>query len=340
MDRRAFLRAGGIGTLVAKVLADTTLARSAAPSGAVTQGQSTAGARAAPRRLIMDAYSRSLHWLRDPDELAEAAIEMTCGGFQPTVQNFPGHIDPARVTTELPAFVEAMRKHGLRVKQVRGGNQTTVDAAVENMVGTMGQSGATHYWIGTDRYDLTAPILPQLDVIKAKVERFVRLNERHGTTLMYHTRAGASSVGSVVWDLLYVMKDFDPRYVGFHWDTGHMALHGPMWETLIRTAGPYVVAMSWKDRTWRQSEEGRGGRWQSPMVPMGGGLVDILRYATVMRDIGFDGPMELQVEYPLGGAESGRDAITLPRADVIGAMRRDVETIRTTFAQSGTGLTL
>jgi sugar phosphate isomerase/epimerase len=321
----------------------------------------------------MDAYSRSLHWLRDPDELAEAAIEMTCGGFQPTVQGYPGHIDPERVTTELPAFVATMQKHGLRVKQVRGGNQTDVNAAVENMVGAMGQSGATHYWIGTDSYDLTRPILPQLDTIKAKVERFVRLNEAHGTTLMYHTRAGASSVGSVVWDLLYVMKDFDPRYVGFHWDTGHMALHGPMWETLMRTAGPYVVAMSWKDRSWQPAAPGgrgdegggdppagrgggrggraapsepagnapgRGGGWTSPMVPMGSGLVDVYRYATVMRDIGFDGPMELQVEYPLGGAEAGRDTITLPREQVIDAMRRDVQAIREAFDQSGTGLAI
>ena len=69
---------------------------------------------------------------------------------------------------------------------------------------------------------------------------------------MYHTRAGANSVGSVVWDLLYVMKDFDPKYVGFHWDTGHMSEHGSnTWELLMRTAGPYVVAVSWKDRTWR-----------------------------------------------------------------------------------------
>lgn len=337
MDRREFLHAGVMGALAARVLADTTLARA---SSASTAARGQDAARAAPRKLIMDAYSRPLHWLRDPDELAEAAIEMTCGGFQPTVQSHPGHIDPDRVTTELPAFVETMRKHGLRVKQVRGGNQTSVDAAVENMVGAMGQSGATHYWIGTDRYDLSAPIMPQLDAIKTKVERFVRLNERHGTTLMYHTRAGANSVGSVVWDLLYVLKDFDPRHVGFHWDTGHMALHGPMWETLVRTAGPYVVAMSWKDRSWQQAGPGRGGRWQSPMVPMGTGLVDILAYATAMRDIGFDGPMELQVEYPLGGAESGRDAITLPRDEVIGAMRRDVETIRATFAQSGTGLTM
>jgi len=417
VDRREFLTTSILGTLATSVLGDLTLAR--AQAGAT---QNAAAATATPRRLIMDAYSRHLHWLRTADEVCEAAIEMTCGGVNPTIQQYPGHIDPAKVTTELPAFVRTVEKHGLRVKQVRGGNQTAVDASVEAMVGTMGQLGVTHYWLGTDNYDLSKPIVPQLDAIKRKVDAFVKLNQKHNTTLLYHTRAGANAVGSVVWDLLYVMKDFDPKYVGFHWDTGHMSHHGSnMWELLMRTAGPYVVAMAWKDRSWQQElgllgeggpypgpqapapatgagrgggrgrggapasgatppaggppagargegfAEGdgppagfggrgggprafplplagntfaRGGGWNSPYVPMGTGLVDVFRYATVLRDIGFNGPMELEAEYPMGGAENGLDKITLPRAQVIGTMKRDVLTIRAAFEQSGTGLSI
>jgi sugar phosphate isomerase/epimerase len=451
MDRREFFQASIIATVAARVLGDATLASASAgaaagrPVSGQAAAQQPAPAPAPPtRRLIMDAYTRHLAWLRTADEIAEAAIEMTCGGVNPTIQAHPGHIDPANVAQELPPFVKTMQKHGLRVKQVRGGNQTDVKAPnVEAMIGTMGQLGVTHYWIGTDNYDLTKPILPQLDAIKVKVEQFVKLNQKHGTTLMYHTRAGASSVGSVVWDLLYVMKDFDPKHVGFHWDTGHMSHHGSnMWELLMRTAGPYVVAMGWKDRAWQQNlgflgeggpypgpqgaaataaagggrgaggggrggggrgggaaggppggggraaaggppaggppgggrggagagDEGggppgrggrggggggrpfplplagntfaRGGGWTSPYVPMGTGLVDIFRYANVLRDIGFDGPMELEAEYPNGGAESGNDKITLPRAQVIGNLKRDVLTIRAAFQQSGTGLTI
>jgi Xylose isomerase-like TIM barrel len=419
MDRREFLHTSVLATLAAKVLSDSTLARAQAPV------QGPAAATTPTRRLIMDAYTRHLHWIRNADEIAEVAIEMTCGGINPTIQAYPGHIDPAKVTTELPAFVKTTQKHGLRVRQVRGGNQTRVDASVEAMVGTMGQLGVTHYWIGTDNYDLAKPILPQLDAIKLQVERFVTLNRKHGTTLMYHTRAGAGSVGSVVWDLLYILKDFDPKHVGFHWDTGHMSHHGSMWELLMRTAGPYIVAMAWKDRSWQQNlgllgeggpfpgpqpsaapaagrgrggrgggrgaaaaaaaggdpvpagpgrgdapapvgdgegglpagRGGRGGRrefplplagntfargggWNSPYVPMGTGLVDIFRYAIVMRDIGFDGPMELEAEYPNGGSENGADTLTLPRARVIGNLKRDVLTIRAALQQSGTGLTI
>ena len=441
MHRREFLHAGMMATLAAKVLGDVTLSGSQAapPQGAPAPAAAAPGAAQAAtpppptRRLIMDCYTRNVHWIRDHDQIAEAAIELTCGGVQPTVGAYPAHIDATKVGTELPAFVKTMQKHGLRVKQIRGGNQTSADAPnLEAMVAAMGQAGATHYWCGTDNYDFTKPLLPQLDAIKKKVEGFVKLNQKHGTTLMYHTRAGATSVGSVVWDLLYVMKDFDPKHVGFHWDTGHMSHHGNnMWELLMRTAGPYVVAVSWKDRTNEQNlgflgeggpfpgpdpaaaaaaaaagggrggrgrggvpagapqgaqagapgaqagrggaqgglgegdappagrGRGRGGRgsgprefplplagttfargggWSSAMVPMGTGVVDIFRYARVLRDIDFNGPMELQAEYPNGGAQSGADTITLPREMVIGNLKRDILTIRAAFQQSGTGL--
>ncbi len=114
MDRREFFQTSLIATLATKVMSDVTLARAQSAQGA--QG---AASGSAPRRLIMDAYSRHLHWLRSADEVAEAAIEMTCAGVNPTIQAYPGHIDPAKVTTELPAFVKATEKHGLRVKQVR-----------------------------------------------------------------------------------------------------------------------------------------------------------------------------------------------------------------------------
>ena len=55
---------------------------------------------------------------------------------------------------------------------------------------------------------------------------------------------------------------------------------------------------------------------------------------------GFDGPMELEAEYPLGGADRGADKITLPREQVLGSIKRDLLTIRAAFQQSGTGLSI
>ena len=74
---------------------------------------------------------------------------------------------------------------------------------------------------------------------------------------------------------------------------------------------------------------------------MGTGLVDIFKYAQVLHDIGFDGPMELEAEYQgLGGSQSGATELTLPRIMVMGALKRDVLTIRAAIGQSGTGLSI
>jgi hypothetical protein len=376
MNRRNFLSSALATTLGTGVAATSAFAQ---------QGGSNAS-----REIPLHAYSRFLHWLRTPQEVAKACWEISCQRIMITVQDGEtAHVQQSNLATELPVFVNALRADGIDVQMIRGGNQTDVDADVERLVGTMADLGITHYWLGNDRYDLSQPMMPQLDEIKRKVERFVNLNERYGTTLLYHTRAGASTVGASVWDLLYVFEDFDPQYVGFHWDTGHMAYHGPMWEPLLRASGPYVGCVSWKDRAWRQNlggltdqggpyvppepepeEEGggfaggfgggqaeqtdpfdriplplagdyfaKGNGWNFPIVPLGMGVVDFFRYGEVLGEMGFAGLMDFQAEYAgLGGAERGRMELTTPPKLVLGALKRDVLTVRTALAQSGSGI--
>jgi hypothetical protein len=62
------------------------------------------------------------------------------------------------------------------------------------------------------------------------------------------------------------------------------------------------------------------------------GMVNLPQTAAALKDIGFSGPIEIQAEYPNGGAESAQDYITLPRAQVLGAMKRDLITLRRGFS--------
>ena len=94
MDRRQFLQSSLGAALVGPLMTDVAHAQ--------VPPQPRAPAGSAPRKLVLDAYSRSLQWLRSADEVAEAAIEMVCGGVCPTVSPYPGHIDPARVAQEVP----------------------------------------------------------------------------------------------------------------------------------------------------------------------------------------------------------------------------------------------
>ena len=450
MDRRQFLQAG-LGTAL---LSQVRPADSAPQGQPPTAAEILAAHKVVPvtRKLVLDAHSRNLHWLRSADEVAEAAIEMVCTGVCPTVQAYPGHVDPDKVAQELPAFVKRVRGHGLRVTQIKGpALKDATEPTAERIIATAAQAGCTHYTFGGYTYEFSKPLQPQIDAIKVRLDRFVRLNQKHKIALVYQTAPGPTSVGAVVLDLLPVMKQFDPKFIGFHWDTGHMAMHGDdRWETLMRLAGPYVAAVGWRDRGWVQDlglkgeggpyagpsprveplvtlpdgsampgtpappgaarggraggragagggrgggggragagggEEGgapqgrrggggpansagagsidadnpiyrsfdgempkrpiggknvKGGGWTAPLVAMGTGIVHIPRVVTVLSEIGFAGPSELQSEYPgIGGAEAGADKITRPRQFVIGMLKRDVITIRKSFEMANTGL--
>jgi sugar phosphate isomerase/epimerase len=67
-------------------------------------------------------------------------------------------------------------------------------------------------------------------------------------------------------------------------------------------------------------------------VPLGTGLVNLPQVAAALKEIHFSGPIEIQAEYPNGGADNAQDALTLPRGQVLGAMKHDLEVLRRAFA--------
>ena len=387
MNRRDFFQTG-LGAAMAARFLPQAVAQTTAP--------------ATTKKLIVDGYSRHLQWLRDPNEVAEAAAEMGFQGLDITVVPYPGHVDPEKVATDLPLYVNAARKQGLRVTTMRCTITDADTPNTEKMLQTASSLGLTHYWGGMFRYDLTKPIMEQLDALKPRVAKLVPLLEKYNMTAMYHTYSGSGSVGAAIWDFLYVLKNFDPKRVGFHYDIGHMTDAGyASWDLNLRAAGPYVAGVSCKDSVielnlpvegggpytgpptlggrggggapggppgggrgasggppggGRGGSGGRGGGgrgggggaagggrggggaanpWRIRQVPLGEGIDNLPLLGSILMQMGFDGPIEIQAEYPNGGANNAADKITLPRAQVLGAMKRDLLVLRAAFAQSG-----
>jgi sugar phosphate isomerase/epimerase len=402
MQRRDFLHLG----------MDTVL-------GAAALSAASPEAPPAPAtKLKVDAYSRHLQWLRTADEVAEAAIEMGFDGVDLTVRPYPGHVDPEKVAQDLPPFVNTLRKHRLQVINVTCPITDADSPNAERILQTASSLGITHYWWGTFRYEPGKPVMEQLEALKPRVAKLAALNAKYKMKAMYHTYSGASSVGAAIWDFLYVLRNFDPAQVSFHYDIGHMTNAGGngTWALNLRAAGPYIGGVSAKDSVMERNLEvtgggpytpemaaaagggrgrggpggapgegpagpggpgarggaeaqgrgasgdvavgappagGRGGRgggggrgsggggaasfpaWRVGQVPLGTGMVDLKQFAAVLKEIDFSGPIEVQAEYPNGGAQNALDKITLPRAQVLGAMKRDLIALREAFAPSG-----
>ncbi|MGH9573050.1 MAG: sugar phosphate isomerase/epimerase family protein [Candidatus Acidiferrales bacterium] len=414
------------------------------PGAAPAAAEPPRAAGANPMKI--DAYSRHLQWLRTPDEVAQAVIDMGFDGLDITVRSYPGHVDPTRVAQDLPPFVNTVRKHGILVRTITCPIADADSPNAEQILATAASLGITHYWWGTFRYDTNQPVMPQLDALKPRVEKLARLNEKYKMKAMYHTYEGDRTVGAAIWDFLYVLRNFDPAYVSFHYDVGHMVVAGGgnTWALNLRAAGPYVGGVSAKDYTIEldlglsgggpyagqplggfgapggrgrggpgapggaaaegpgaapergrgaapergrgagapeaapNAPQGRGARtanaapgepaaggrgagrggrggafagrggavpsrggggmpnpYRVKAVPLGDGLANLPELGSILKEINFSGPVEIQAEYPNGGAESAQDKITLPREMILGAMKRDRLVLKAAFEQDG-----
>jgi L-ribulose-5-phosphate 3-epimerase len=459
MDRRGFIQTSA-AALTAGVLSRRSTAQ--APGAQQQASLPPETALVPTRKLKVDAYSRHLQWLRSADEVAQATIEMAFAGVDLTVRPYPGHVDPTKVATDLPPFVNTLRKHGLEVSMITCPITDAESPNAEQILQTASSLGIKHYWWGTFRYEQGKPVMQQLDALKPRVEKLVKLNEKYKMKALYHTYSMPGTVGCNVWDFLYVLRNFDPAYVGFHWDVGHTSLTGgnSTWAESLRASAPYIGGLSVKEYTYELSLEtpgggpftgtpaqlntrgfgpggpggrpggagspggsagpggangaapppssaaaeqeaaerglgatpganrpaaaanpnqpaqgqsgapgqqaaagpgggrgpggpggpgGRGGAaaangrggggqplpWRARAVPLGEGLNNLPLLATILKEIQFDGPVEIQSEYPNGGAENAQDKITLPREMVLGAMKRDRLTLVAGFTASG-----
>ena len=238
MDRREFI--GLSGAAAATAILPQKLA--------FAQGAARAATAPALDKLRLDAYSRTLHWLRTPQEVAEACHQIGNPSVDLTIRPGSGHVDPAKVKTDLPVFVKGLRDNGIDVTMIAPNILDAEDQYAEETLDAASALGIRFYWWGTYRFDESKPYWPQLDALKPKVEKIARLNEKYGMKGMAHPRDGAASVSGAFFDLLYVLKNFDPRWVSFQYDTHHlMQAFDSGWVEQLRLGTPYIGGFVWKD---------------------------------------------------------------------------------------------
>ena len=311
--------------------------------GAATLAAGTVRQLTPARKLHLDAYSRTLHWLRTPQEVAAACHEIGNTTIDLTVRVYPGHVAPEKVKTDLPPFVNGLKREGITVTCMAAEITDADTTHAEAMLDTASSLGIHHHWWRGFTIDASKPYMQQLDAFKPRVAGLVKLEEKYGMKAMYHPGGGFSGA---FFDLLYVLKDFDPRYVSVQYDTGNLLQTNQQnLVTQLRMGAPYIGGFVFKDAVVEPNspgEAGRGrggqqGRFRNRQVPVGTGIINLSLIAQTLKEINFNGPMECQPEWPeLGGADQGRDTITIPRETAIALLKRDRLTVEAAFA--GTGL--
>jgi sugar phosphate isomerase/epimerase len=277
-------------------------------------------------------FSKHFHWT-SISQMADHCAQMGFDGIDLTLRP-GGHIEPEAVNEELPKAVALIRKAGLLAPMVTSHIVDPQTPHAERVMRALKQAGIRRYrWDGF-KYDAKRPLPTQLKEIKPRVRDLAAMNKQYGLCAMYHTHSGVNRVGASIWDLYSLIEDLSPEQVSVNLDAGHITAEGGFggWIHSTRLMAPHTRGIALKDFAWKKDAKG----WRPGWCGFGQGMVDFKQYLTMLKTAGFAGPVQLHYEYPeLGGADTGKKEISMPKERVLEIFRRDLAACRAVFREVG-----
>lgn len=319
-------RMDGVATIPRRDL----LAAISATSLLVAHAEPAAAATAGP--LKISVFSKHFQWTNCRD-MAVIAKDIGFDGIDLTVRE-GGHVLPERVEEDLPKAAEDIRKVGLELAMITAEIVDVGSPHAEAILKTASRLGIRYYRWGGFVYSAAKSIPDQLAEFKARVRDLAALNKEYSVCAMYHTHSGINRFGASIWDLWYVLKDFDSRYVGVNYDVGHATVEGGYggWVSTARVTAPMMRGVAVKDFKWGINQK---GQWQPQWCQPGHGMVDFARFFSMLKAAGFSGPFQVHYELSeLGGANEGKTSMTISRETFISVLRRDYTYMRNLLKQA------
>jgi len=283
------------------------LQASLAAAASVGVGSSLSAADAEPSRWKLITFTKFLQPL-SYDEMAQQVAEIGFDGIEAPIR-IGGHIEPENVAEELPKFVEALKKQGLTVDILTSSINSVDSPNAEETLKVAQELGIPRYRMAYYRYDLKQPVVRQLREAGAKLKDLAAMNEEIGIQAVYQNHSGSRYVGAPVWDIMHLVRQYDPQVVSMAFDIGHARVEGnTSWPIQWNLVQSHLGSLYIKDF------QGNGGRpaWCSVTA---GQLPD--EFWKLLKASEYNGPISLHVEYLHG--EEGKQV-----ANHLAAMKRDL----------------
>ena len=285
-------------------VAGSLLAVAAASTSSVAVGREPEQ----PKQYRICAFEKFLQDL-SYDDLADVIAELGFVGIEATVRK-KGHVLPERVEDDLPKLVEALKKRDLEVTTMATDVLNATDLTNTKVLQAAKGLGIKTYRMGYYKYDLTKPILPQLDALRPVFKDLAAFNKELGVTALYHNHSGAKYVGASLWDIHSVIKNIPADQIGLAFDIRHATAEaGLSWPVTYDVVKPHIGTLLVKDFQW----DGR----KTKHVPLGTGRVNP-KFVDMVKADKYEGPISLHVEYlKTEGTQAN-----------INALRRDLKVLR------------
>lgn len=283
-----------------------------------------ANRRSDDKALQMCIFSKHLQWL-DYKGMAETAAEIGFDGVDLTVRR-GGHVLPERVEEDLPKAVEAIRNAGIKPLMMVTDINDPDDPKTEKVLKTAAGLGIRYYRLGYYTYDDKTSVAYTLAEAKPKLKDIAAMNKYFDLHGAYQNHSGSRYVGAPVWDLWELIRDLDPKYMGCQFDIRHATVEGGQtWPLHFRIMSERIKTLAMKDFLWEKQKD----KWTAANCPLGEGAVDFARYLPLLKKSSISGCVTIHYEYDLGGANHGARELTMEKGQVLAAMRKDLEFLKT-----------
>lgn len=224
------------------------------------------------------------------DELGRTLKDAGFGGVDLTVRK-GGHVLPERAGQDLPRAVEAIRSHGLQVPMITTELTSPSDPSARVILETAARLKIPFFKLGYWRYE--NDVLGSLHKAGTDLRGLTALAKECGIVAGFHNHA--RNVGLAFWDTHEIIRDLDPRWVGYYYDAQNATEEGAMrgWEVGLRLASPRLKMSACKDFYWEKSV----GQSKPVECPLGEGVVNWPVVFKLLVAAGFAGPISIHQEY-------------------------------------------
>lgn len=274
----------------------------------------------APSQPIIVAFTKSFQD-RSVADVCRVFKQIGLDGLDLTVRR-GGHIEPEDAAVQLPKALRAARQQGLDIPFLTTAI-TEPDAFAEKLLATAAESGIARVKLGYYRYGEFGTLAQQMDAVRKRLERVMRLATKYDVIPCVHIHSGATipSHGTQLYDLI---RDFPPDRIGAYVDPLHMTLEGggDGWRQGLDLLAPWIAISSVKNFVFQQRGRDEHGQMQfMPIkVPVADGIAPLPEFVSVLEKLGFNGPYSLHSEYK--GSRSFRPL------DTEGCIRQTAEDLK------------
>jgi len=207
-----------------------------------------------------------------------------------------GQIEPERVADELPPLLEVLRRRKLDIPLAATDITSMKTPHAESVLRTLARLGIKRLRLGFFTYGSAGWPPDRLKELAPGLRDIADACKELGLQAGIQNHSGGQYVGASVWDAFSIIRDLDPKHIGFCFDIGHATVEGGLsWPLAARLAEPFLTVVIVKDFYWKKT----GTVWKEHWCPLGDGMVSRSFFDWLKRT-NYRGPICQHHEYSAG----------------------------------------